>query len=65
MYWENSCASGTSAVAMYLAKKEGKALSLLFHEPGGMLEVKSDPAGEDTWLYGIIRLVEEYSTCRK
>lgn len=54
-YWENSCASGTAAVAMYLAHKAGGAVDITVEEPGGTLRVTSDPARDATWLYGHVR----------
>lgn len=60
VFWENSCASGSSAVGMYLAKKAGASLDLSLDEPGGKLRVESDPARGETWLFGRVRLTEEY-----
>ena len=39
--WENSCASGTSAVGAFLAAKEG-AVSLSLRQPGGTLRVDAE-----------------------
>ena len=36
-FWENSCASGSAAVGMYLAAKTGSAAELSLSEPGGTL----------------------------
>ena len=58
VYWENSCASGTSAVGMYLARTEQKSVDLTMTEPGGMLRVESDPFSDKTWLHGHLRLVK-------
>ena len=58
VYWENSCASGTSAVGMYLAEKENTRIDLTVEEPGGILRVKSDPQSKKTWLHGRVQLVE-------
>ncbi|MBQ9065732.1 MAG: hypothetical protein IJ123_09830 [Blautia sp.] len=60
IFWENSCASGTSAAAMYLASKAGSAIYAAFHEPGGILRVQSDPAAMETWLYGRVRLIGKF-----
>lgn len=54
LFWENSCASGSSAVGMYLAQKVGRPIDLLLKEPGGTLRVTSDPAAKVTWLYGSV-----------
>ena len=57
-FWENSCASGSAAVGMALAARSGKTAELALTEPGGVLRVSSDPAGE-TWLFGSVRLITE------
>ena len=54
VFWENSCASGTSAAGMALAKESGAPVDLTLREPGGVLRVRSSPDGE-TWLYGSVR----------
>ena len=60
LFWENSCASGSSAVAMFLAQRTGQAVDLTMREPGGTLRVTSDPATDETWLYGsVIRAGEQ------
>ena len=58
VYWENSCASGTSAVGMYFAGKDHQRADLTVKEPGGILRVESDPQTERTWLHGRVRLVK-------
>ena len=58
VFWENSCASGTSAVGMYLAEKREKKIAETLLEPGGELRVESDPAKQETWLYGKVNLRE-------
>ena len=60
IFWENSCASGSSAAGMYLADRSGKTETFHFHEPGGTLLVKSGPAGRETWLAGRVRLLGTY-----
>ena len=58
VFWENSCASGTSAAGMYLAQKTGFPLSLSLQEPGGILRVESDPVPDgETCLYGQVQLI--------
>lgn len=59
MFWENSCASGSSAVGMILAARAGKTLRLPLHEPGGILSVTSDPDTLKTWLSGQVHLVNK------
>lgn len=46
MFWESSCASGTSACGAYLAAASGKRMSVSFREPAGILTVDADPDGE-------------------
>ena len=57
VFWENSCASGSSAAGMYLAARTGAPVGLTLAEPGGSLRVSSDPGGGETWLYGRVRLL--------
>ena len=55
LFWENSCASGTTAVGAYLSAKEGP-LSLSLRQPGGTLRV--DVSGEGRLLLsGTVRLL--------
>ena len=56
LFWENSCASGSAAVGAYLAARAGSAVRLELREPGGTLEVESEPGGE-TWIRGRTRLI--------
>ena len=60
VFWENSCASGSSAVGICLAQRKGSRVELSLEEPGGILRVASDPATGETWLYGSVRLVGEF-----
>ncbi len=59
VFWENSCASGTSAVGMALAEERGACVELTLREPGGTLRVVSFPGGA-TRLYGQVRFVGAY-----
>lgn len=59
-FWENSCASGSAAVGMYLAAKTGSAAVLSLSEPGGVLCVRSDPKSGETRLYGHVRVTAEF-----
>ncbi|MDO4807812.1 MAG: hypothetical protein Q4A07_11260 [Coriobacteriales bacterium] len=56
VFWENSCASGTSAVGMYLAHEAHSPIDVTCSEPGGRLRVTSNPATQETWLYGNVKL---------
>ncbi len=58
VFWENSCASGSSAVGMILAARAGAALDLALFQPGGMMRVSSGPDG--TWLFGQVKQLGEY-----
>ena len=59
VFWENSCASGTSAVGMALAEERGARVELTLREPGGTLRVVSFPGGA-TRLCGQVRFVGAY-----
>jgi len=59
VFWENSCASGSAAVGMALAARSGAGGELALRQPGGVLRVVSDGAGE-TWLHGTTRLAESF-----
>ena len=58
LFWESSCASGTAAVAMLLAAREGRAVRLSVAEPAGLLSAESGPEG--TWLCGRVALSGQY-----
>ena len=62
VFWENSCASGSSAVGMALATGGRTALRLTLEQPGGRLQVESDPKSGETWLYGRTALLGQYDT---
>lgn len=54
VFWERSCASGSSAVGMFLAHMSHSPISVALHEPGGTLRVQSNDQG--TVLQGSVRL---------
>ena len=54
LFWENACASGTTAVGAYLADKEG-IRSLSLHQPGGTLQVEKTADGK-LLLTGTVRI---------
>ncbi len=58
VFWERSCASGTAAVGMYLAEKDGGALDLTLTEPGGSLRVAVGPTHQKIRLYETIRRID-------
>ena len=57
VFWENSCASGSSAVGIYLANEKESAVDVTMNEPGGSLRVTSNPHSGETRLYGSTKLV--------
>jgi diaminopimelate epimerase len=59
IFWENSCASGSAAAGIYLAKKNGNFLDLSLLEPGGKLRVTSDPETGETCLNGMVKLISQ------
>ena len=63
VFWENSCASGSAAVGMAMAARAGETVNLTLTEPGGVLRVMSDPAGE-TLLYGRTRRIGRHTLSR-
>ena len=55
VFWESSCASGTSAAGMYLAAQNSAPVDVAFCELGGTLRVTSSPSPGETWLHGSVR----------
>ena len=55
VFWENSCASGSCAAAMYLAARSGHKADVTLREPGGVLRVVCDPAVPGAQLEGRVR----------
>ncbi len=53
--WENSCASGSTAVGVYLAAEAGRPVTAILYQPGGSLTVTADAEGTPV-LGGTIRL---------
>lgn len=60
IFWEQSCASGTTAVGVYLAETENASLKRRFLEPGSALTVEAAP-GEHPKLTGTVRIISEAS----
>lgn len=56
LYWESSCASGTTAFGAALAAQVGGAVSVSLQEPGGVLSVSADDSGCLT-LSGSVQLI--------
>ncbi len=59
LFWENSCASGGSAVGMYFAQKGSAPVKINLVEPGGTQVVESDPVSGKTILSGDVRILWE------
>lgn len=55
VFWENSCASGSCAAAMYLSARSGRKADVTLREPGGVLRVVCDPAAPGARLEGRVR----------
>ena len=60
LFWESSCASGTTAVCAWMTAKEQKPCSIRLKQPGGTLGAQSD-AGGRIRLTGTIRLCKQAS----
>lgn len=60
VFWEHSCASGSSAVGMHAVATSVSPVSFTLHEPGGTLRVEGDPCRKGVTLYGSTRLVASY-----
>lgn len=45
LFWENSCASGTTACGAYIATKSGGPVSMSLRQPGGSLEIRVSEDG--------------------
>ena len=59
-FWENSCASGTAAVGMWLSDENASPVSLTIREPGGCIRVNADRAKAETFLNEEIRFLVFY-----
>lgn len=57
LFWESSCASGTSAVGAYLYTEKKEPVNLFLNEPGGQLAVYAD--GEKILLSGKVKIVKK------
>ena len=63
LFWESSCASGTTAVGAFLAAESGAAVRLPLKQPGGILEIEAEPGGR-LLLKGSVRLIRQASDIR-
>lgn len=57
LFWENSCASGTTAVGAYLKYRSGEDVDLSLKQPGGDLRIEASADGE-LKLSGTVRFRE-------
>ena len=60
LFWENSCASGTTACGAYVAARSGRAVSMSLRQPGGSLWIR---VSEDRAfvLSGMVRITHSGS----
>ena len=59
LYWENACASGSSAVGVWLSKKENKEVKVSLTQAGGdVLEVSVDKNG-NIKLKGVVSYISK------
>ena len=58
MFWENSCASGSAAAAIFLSSEARGPVDVTFEEPAGKLRVESDITKDKTVLHGSVKLIE-------
>ncbi len=56
LFWENSCASGTTACGAYLAVRAGGACTVSLAQPGGSLEIEAATGGA-VRLTGTVRFL--------
>lgn len=61
LFWERSCASGTTAVCAWMTKKTKKPCSIRLQQPGGTLGARSGPDGRIR-LTGTVRLCKKANT---
>ena len=59
LFWENSCASGTCAAGVWLARTMGQTADVTVREPGGSLRVQAE--GERILLSGRVNLLAEHT----
>ena len=57
VFWEGSCASGSSAAALFLSTQRGTPVDLVFREPAGSLRVASDASSGEIRLFGHVTLL--------
>ena len=60
LFWENSCASGTTACGAYVAAKSGRPVELSLRQPGGSLWIRVSEDGAFV-LSGMVRITHSGS----
>jgi diaminopimelate epimerase len=63
LYWENSCGSGSAALAAALGIKNGKSFKTTLHEPGGPIDIMADVTGGKLQSIAIGGPVTLYPSC--
>ena len=56
LFFENACASGTTALGIYLAIRENRQIEKEIKQPGGVLKIKASPDG-DAYLTGTVKFL--------
>ena len=57
LFWETSCASGTTAVGAFTAAETGGPVDLFLKQPGGTLHIQASPNGP-LYLCGRVRILK-------
>ena len=57
LFWEASCASGTTAVGAFTAAETGRHVDLALMQPGGTLRIQASPDGP-LHLCGRVRILK-------
>ena len=60
LFWENSCASGTTACGAYVAERSGRPVELSLRQPGGSLWIRVSEDGAFV-LSGMVRITHSGS----
>lgn len=61
LYWENSCGSGSAAVAAAMAKRQGRSIAATLLEPGGKINIEAlykDDAVQEITIGGPVKFGE-------
>ena len=58
LFWESTCASGTTAVGAWIANKKNDISTIRLHQPGGTLSVIATPT-DTLWLKGNVTCLHE------